>query len=569
VASELWQRNSKLQLVITKCRLNLTRSNIRSSENSPIVQTTHGAVRGIALKSIYDEQFYQFDGIPYALPPVGELRFRAPQASKPWDGVFDCSQPKDKCLQVSTYTQQIEGSEDCLYLNISVKTFHSEKPLPVMAYVHGGGFKGGDSTRRSWSPDYLMREEVVYISIGYRLGVFGFLSFADPELNIPGNAALKDIVLGLQWIRANVGSFNGDVNNITLFGHSSGSMMVHLLTVCPRTEGLFHKAVLMAGFMPELNRLPDVEYRLAKHLGYEGDNVDSQVYDFLNRADPRLLVATRIFTDAENSHDSDLSAFTPCVEHYATPTGLLFAEPIELQRHSWSNRIPLMLGTTSGEGLSHIATVKKDAKRLQAYREHPEYLLPKTLVFHCDAAKRRQLGRALVEQLCGRPSGGLSEADYLAVARIKTHNMLHYQQRLIHARRAYSQAESYMYRFDFDSPDFNFYRIRYNGLEGPGSRGATHADELCYLFKIPATFELNKSRPEYSTLCRMAAMFAEFARRSNPNAKLTQSLAEWQPLTAVGPTMCLNINEELRFMPQPELESLKFYDQLYEQAAVE
>lgn len=86
------------------------------------MQTTNGPVRGTLLKSIYEVQFYGFDGIPYALPPVGELRFRAPQPSKPWDGILDCTRPRDKCLQVSSYTQQIEGSEDCLYLNISVKT---------------------------------------------------------------------------------------------------------------------------------------------------------------------------------------------------------------------------------------------------------------------------------------------------------------------------------------------------------------------------------------------------------------------------------------------------------------
>lgn len=86
------------------------------------MQTTNGPVRGTLLKSIYEEQFYGFDGIPYALPPVGELRFKAPQPSKPWDGILDCTQPRDKCLQVSSYTQQIEGTEDCLHLNISVKT---------------------------------------------------------------------------------------------------------------------------------------------------------------------------------------------------------------------------------------------------------------------------------------------------------------------------------------------------------------------------------------------------------------------------------------------------------------
>ncbi|KAH8420847.1 hypothetical protein KR222_006734, partial [Zaprionus bogoriensis] len=535
------------------------------SEASPVVQTTHGPVRGTLLKTLYDEQFYGFDGIPYAQPPVGELRFRAPQLAKSWNGILDCTKPKDKCLQVSSYTQQVEGSEDCLYLNISVKTV-SVKPLPVMVYVHGGAFKGGDSTRRAWAPDYLMREEVIYISIGHRLGPLGFLSLADPELNIPGNAALKDVVLGLQWIKANVANFNGDANNITLFGHSSGSMAVHLLMASPQTKGLFHKAILMAGFMPELNRLPDIEYRLAKHLGYEGENVDAQVLDFINRADPKLLVSANILTAEERNHSNEFSNCLPCVEHYATPTGLIYDQPIKLQRSSWSNRIPLMIGTTSGEGLSFTSFMKKDPTMLETYQQHPEYLLPRTLVLNCDTEKRCCLGQALVKKFCGTPSYWLSEDHYPSVAEIRTHNMLHYQHRIVEARLAYSQAVTYLYRFDFDSPDFNFYRIRFSG---PDSRGAGHVDELGYLFRIPATFKLDTSRPEYSTICRMAAMFVEFARRSNPNAPLTQPLVDWKPIAPAGPRMCLNINEKLQFISQPELENLKFYDKLYKQAEID
>lgn len=397
----------------------------------------------------------------------------------------------------------------------------------------------------------------------------GFLSFADPKLNIPGNAGLKDVVLALQWIKANIANFNGDANNITLFGHSSGSMMVHLLMLSSRTEGLFHKTILMAGYMPELNRVQHAEYRLAKHLGYKGENIDAKVFEFINSADPKLITSANVFTDAEQYAGADTSAFTPCLEQYETPTGLIYAEPIVLQRKAWSNRLPIMLGSTSAEGLSHYSTMKKDPKRVQAYRDHPEYLLPKTLIFHREGEKLRQFGQTLVEKFCGTPSEGLSDTHFLSVTDIKTHNMWHYQHRVIRARLAYSSAPTYLYRFDFDSPDCNLYRIRFNGLEGPGSRGVAHVDELCYLFKIPASFKVDKSRPEYATFCRMAAMFVEFALRSNPNAPLTQSLVDWQPISPDGPIMCLNINEELRFIPQPKQENLKLYDHMYAQLAVD
>lgn len=252
-----------------------------------------------------------------------------------------------------------------------------------------------------------------------------------------------------------------------------------------------------------------------------------------------------------------------------TPTGLIYAEPVELQRKAWSNRLPLMLGTTSAEGLWQYTQLKNDPKRVQAYRDHPEFLLPRTIALHADAKKCQQLGQLLCQKLCGTSSEVLNESHYMSVTNIKSHNLWHSENRVIRARRAYSTAPTYVYRFDFDSPDCNLYRIRFNGLEGPASRGVGHVDELCYLFKIPASFKVDKSRPEYATFCRMAAMFVQFALRSNPNAPLTQSLVDWQPLNRDGPIMCLNINEELRFITQPNEENLQFYDHMYEQLAVD
>ncbi|XP_034484528.1 esterase B1 [Drosophila innubila] len=526
-------------------------------ETNPVHNTTHGPVRGVLRKSMYDELYYSFDGIPYAQPPLGELRFKEPQDATPWNGVLDCTQPRDKCLQVNRRNNKVEGSEDCLYLNIAVKRLSSDKPLPVMVYVHGGAFKSGDPSSRAWSPEFLMREDVIYISIGYRLGAFGHLSFADPSLGIPGNSGLKDIVLALKWIKANVKYFNGNENNITLFGHSSGSMLVQLLSVSPQTEGLFNKFILMAGFLQELNRLPNIEYRLAQKLGYQGENIDNEVYNFIKSADPNLLASADILTEFEKCHSDMITTCTPNVEHYETPAGLILREPRELQRKAWSNRIPLMLGTTSDDGFS---------VSLEILSQHPEVLLPRTLLFLDDAQMRRQLGKKLVESVCQVDINDLSEAHLDSLKKVKTYCIMHNQHRLINARLAYGKADNYLYRFDFDSPDCNFYRIR---RLGPDSREVTHGDDLCYLFKIPDTFKLDKSRAEYATICRMASMFVEFALRSNPNSPLTQTLVNWKPVTPDEPNMCLNINEELRFIPQPELQSLQFFDKLFEEAGVD
>ncbi|KAH8317400.1 hypothetical protein KR067_005162, partial [Drosophila pandora] len=536
-----------------------------SDQVLPVVETTHGKVRGTLLNALYGEEFYGFDGIPYGEPPLGPLRFKDPRERKPWIGIRDCSQPQSKCIQVSSYTKQVEGSEDCLYLNISVKKLESKFPLPILVYIHGGQHKGGDSSRRAWGPDYFMKEDVMFISIGHRLGPFGFLTFANPSLEIPGNAGLKDIILALRWIKKNAKNFNGDPNRITILGHSSGAMIVNILLASPQTEGLFHKAILMAGYSMEVNRLPCAEFRLAKHLGYEGENIDSQVYEFLSTIDGQQLASTNIFTEMEKAQNYSM-AFVPCVEPYSTPETVILAEPRELLRNSWSNRIPIILGTTSSDGLVHLIDLAKSPdQHLKLFQNYPERILTSTLKSHCDLKLQRELANSLLDYFCQAHCKDLTLENFDSLSDLFTHNIVHSQNRLIQSRLSYGQAPTYVYRFDFDSPDFNLYRIRFFGKD---RRGASHVDELCYMFVIPATFKLDKLRPEYSTICRIVNMWVHFAATSNPNAPLTKDLVEWKPVSQGENRMLLNIGEELEFIPQPEFPNLEFYDSLFRKAGV-
>ncbi|KAH8335472.1 hypothetical protein KR074_002897, partial [Drosophila pseudoananassae] len=533
------------------------------SETSPVVQTTHGKVRGSLLKSPYCEPFYAFDGVPYAEPPIGSLRFKEPHDIKPWSGILDCTQPPNICLQADKYLEKVKGSEDCLYINISVKTLSSEKPLPIMVYLHGGAFKRGDSLRQSIGPDYFMREDVIYIAVGYRLGVFGFLSFSDPSLGIPGNAGLKDVVQALRWIKANAVNFNGDPENVTLFGQSAGSVITHYLLASPQAEGLFQKAILMAGFCMELYHRPNWEFRLAKHLGYGGENIDKQVLEFLLKADPNKMAIADIFTPEEKKK-GELLDFVPCVEPYATPGAVLLAEPTELLRTSWSKRIPIVLGVSSEDGMYHImGLINGGAKDLPTFQENPERVLPWTLKRHYDPDQQRQVGEQFLDYFCQAPlAQTIDHVD--ALEKLFTHNIVHSQYRLIRSRLAYAQAPTYLYRFAFDSPDFSLYRNRC--FPDPNLRGVCHAEELSYIFVLPTTFKLEKSRPEYTAIRRMVAMWVSFASTSNPNCAVTKPLVDWKPLTQSEPHLLLNIDEELKMIPQPEYSKLQFYDRLYDQA---
>jgi carboxylesterase type B len=133
------------------------------------------------------------------------------------------------------------GSEDCLFLNV----YTQQLPLdtintlkPVMVWIHGGGFSTGSSKSDLYGPEFLLTEDIVLVTINYRLGIFGFLSFEDASLEVPGNAGLKDMVMALKWVQKNISKFSGDPNNVTVFGESAGGMSVHYLVLSPLAAGI-------------------------------------------------------------------------------------------------------------------------------------------------------------------------------------------------------------------------------------------------------------------------------------------------------------------------------------------
>lgn len=139
-----------------------------------MVCTRDGQVRGVRRRTLYDEElYYSFEGIPFAQPPVGELRFRAPQLPRPWTGVRDCTFPRAKPMQKHFVLSIVEGNEDCLYLNVYSKRLKSDKPLPVIVWIYGGGFQFGEASRDLYSPDYFMKHDVVVVTFNYRVGVLG------------------------------------------------------------------------------------------------------------------------------------------------------------------------------------------------------------------------------------------------------------------------------------------------------------------------------------------------------------------------------------------------------------
>ncbi|MFT4089883.1 MAG: carboxylesterase family protein [Asticcacaulis sp.] len=228
----------------------LTLSPLIAAAETPRVTVTQGAIEG----QTRDNGVHIFKAIPFAAPPVGELRWQAPKPPQGWDGVRQSYDSAPACLQASygwNDKDAQQSAEDCLYLEVASPDLTPQTPLPVMVYIHGGANRAGVGTGQIYSA--IPETGVVLVSIQYRLGVFGFLShpaLSAEQGGASGNYALMDQIAALEWVRDNIAAFGGDANNVTLFGHSAGSQDVGLLMASPRARGLFHKAIMQSG-MPQ------------------------------------------------------------------------------------------------------------------------------------------------------------------------------------------------------------------------------------------------------------------------------------------------------------------------------
>ena len=310
-----------------------------------VVRTTAGLVRGIARTN----GGAQFLGIPYAEPPVGPLRWRAPVPKKSWTGVRDANAFGSSCAQPilggawNRYDAE-HSSEDCLYLNVIAPAWPAAKPLPVMFWIHGGANLGGSGSGSLYNDGTLLNHGVLIVTINYRLDIFGF--FAHPELtresphSASGNYGLMDQILALRWVHDNIARFGGDPSNVTVFGQSAGSIDTGLLMVSPLARGLFQKAIAESGapLYPVLAPLGQAEQAGRQFAASFAVPAGQDPIEFLRQVSPQDLIAK-----ASKAVWGD-PLVGPVVDGWVIPRS-----PEAVFKSGKEAPIPLLLGTTSRE----------------------------------------------------------------------------------------------------------------------------------------------------------------------------------------------------------------------------
>ncbi|XP_073837894.1 esterase B1-like [Musca autumnalis] len=561
----------KLQLKIRTLEFRIEQWQKRLNDEDVSVKIHTGKIRGSKRLTIYNKVYYSFERIPYALPPVGELRFRAPKPITAWKHVKDCTWHGPKAMQRNPMDPMtIEGSEDCLFLNVYTNNIKPIKPRPIMFWVHGGGFQFGEANCEHYGPDYFMMKDVILVTVQYRMGALGFLSLNDPGLHTPGNAGLKDIILALKWVKRNATSFGGNPDCVTVFGESAGAAAVHYLMLCEHARGLFHRAILQSGTAVSDWAITDCAeraYALAKNAGYEGEYKERHILKYLLKLPAEEILKAEAKCVQRN--DRELFGFAPCIEPYFTAHTVICKPVEELMAHAWGNSIPLILGANSLEGLFFKRTAIKNKDMILKLLETCAQYVPKAAAVCRDSPECQDKGLKLrkIHVKDHRPTLN----DFYEIITFAYY--WHPIQKVIEARLKYARkTPTFLYRFDFHSDKLiNPFRL----MRSPDTEeqqyhvndGVAHTDELAFLFSSVLAKPMDRQSREYACLRRMISLWTQFAETGNPNSAKMPDI-KWRSLhhrhTNDETYKCLNIDDDLTFIDLPEMEKLKVWNSIYE-----
>ena len=479
------------------------------SQTKPI-KTANGLVSGLQNGAVRS-----YLGIPFAAPPVGDLRWKAPQPVQNWKGIractkFSASPIQNKPVPFSMWTEEFIAppeplSEDCLYLNVWTAAKSAKEKRPVLVWIYGGGFVSGSSACAVYDGDAMAQKGVVYVSINYRVGALGFM--AHPELskesgyNASGNYAFLDQIAALQWIKQNIAAFGGDPNNVTIAGQSAGSFSINALIASPLAKGLFHRAIAQSGGLFNRARsksLADAEKAgelFAKNAGV------SSLADLRKKSPEEILKISATMPGG---------SFSPVNDGYVLPPDV-FAH----FRAGKQNQIPIMTGWVTGDGglgagnLNNLTAQQFKANNQKIYRDKIDAFLALFPANTDEEAKQSALKQGLV-----------------SFAVFSSHMMA-----------STNSKASYVYQFSHvpvDKPGFPNY-------------GAFHTSEVPFALHTLKLWNRPWRQVDYDLEKTMSDYWVNFAKNGDPNGPGLPQWKKYEP----GEATVIDLGDQV--LPKPGL----------------
>jgi len=498
-----------------------------------LVKTESGVVEGVATAS---PGVRVFRGIPFAAPPVGALRWKAPKPVAPWKGVRKVAEFGPRCMQAPIYSDMIfrdkadkPMSEDCLYLNVWTPAKSANDGLAVMVWFYGGGFQAGSSSEPRYDGENFAKQGIIVVSVNYRLGVFGFLSH--PELtkesreHASGNYGLMDQIAGLRWIKKNIAAFGGDPDKITIAGESAGALSVSALMASPLSSGLIRGAIGESGAffgrppagsaMQALSETEKTGTKFAESIGAR------------DLAGLRAKTAEELLAAAQKDPSV---RFWPSVDGDVLPKDVatMFAEGRQ-------SHVPLLAGWNAQEA-SWAVVYAKEKPTAQTFLEEMHER------FNDRAAEILKLYSANNDEEARKSAIALASDLFIVYI---TWEWLEQQNKTGHAA---------VYGYVFDrtppvSPD-----MRVNGVS-PKELGARHACEIEYVFGALKS-QPNPWEPvDVKISDAMASYWANFTKTGDPNGT---GLPKWPVYEGADPPM-MHFGEEIKAEAQEHRERYVFW----------
>ncbi|XP_076754354.1 carboxylic ester hydrolase [Xylocopa sonorina] len=505
----------------------------------PVVTIKNGTLSGLIMKTRRGREFAGFRGIPYALPPIGDLRFEPPKPAAGWDGVRSAKEDGNICTQRNIYIDQAEivGVEDCLYLNVYTPRLPTEEDklkgvFPVMIWIHGCGWVCGAGHSDFYHPKFLLDHDVVLVTINYRLGPLGFLSTEDTVC--PGNNGLKDQVLSIQWVHENIVAFGGDPNRVTIFGESAGGASVHYHMMSNLSKGYFHRAISQSGSSHSLWTLTrpgsakQKATKVAELLDCPSKN-SKELIDCLRKKDATDIIATdRSF---QVFGYCPMIPFRPVIEP-VHPGAFLTEDPTLLSKHGRMSDIPWMTGVTSEEGALVAAALYTRNKGELIKKLDKDFLniAPISLLFG-ETCPKDEVKRVATE----------IRKYYFDDAPIDNSTRFKLIDMYSDAWFTYAIDSSVRDYLRKQSSSVYYYYLAYKGTasfsaifgDAENDYGVSHADELQYLF--PVGEQLFKDKPlskrDHKIVDLFTTLWYNFAKSGNPTPEVSEETpVKWKPV---------------------------------------